>query len=50
MLIGDQGATFQIDNSGDDSIVTVDESGTQTTTITVVGVDLLNTDIVFGSV
>ncbi|MDT4827875.1 hypothetical protein FQZ97_612370 [compost metagenome] len=50
VLIGDQNATFQIDNSGDDSIVTVDESGTQTTTITVVGVNLLDTDIVVGSV
>ncbi|WP_375741385.1 DUF5801 repeats-in-toxin domain-containing protein [Pseudomonas boanensis] len=49
VLIGDQNATFQIDNSGDDSIVTVDESGVQTTTITVVGVDLLNTDIVLGA-
>jgi hypothetical protein len=50
VLIGDQSAVVQsIDNSGANSIVTVDESGGQTTTITVVGVDLLNTDIVFGA-
>ncbi|MCY1266818.1 T1SS-143 repeat domain protein [compost metagenome] len=49
MLIGDPGAAIQsIDNSGADSIVTIDESGAQTTTITVVGVDLTNADILFG--
>ncbi|WP_242443173.1 hypothetical protein [Pseudomonas sp. LFM046] len=50
VLNGDQNAVVQsIDNTGADSIVTIDESGVQTTTITVVGVDLLNTDIVIGS-
>ncbi|WP_327437799.1 DUF5801 repeats-in-toxin domain-containing protein [Pseudomonas donghuensis] len=49
VLNGDQSAVVQsIDNSGADSIVTVAETGGQTTTITLVGVDLLNTDIVFG--
>ncbi|WP_234358335.1 DUF5801 repeats-in-toxin domain-containing protein [Metapseudomonas resinovorans] len=50
VLIGDAGAVVQsIDNTGANSIVTIDESGAQNTTITVVGVDLLNTDILFGS-
>ncbi|MFK0090818.1 DUF5801 repeats-in-toxin domain-containing protein, partial [Pseudomonas sp. NPDC090755] len=50
VLNGDQTAVVQsIDNSGADAIVTVAESGGQTTTITLVGVDLLNSDIVFGS-
>ncbi|POA16974.1 hypothetical protein C1886_24440 [Pseudomonas sp. FW300-N1A1] len=49
VLNGDQNAVVQIDNSGADSIVTVAETGGQTTTITLVGVDLLNTDIVYGS-
>ncbi|MCP6697943.1 DUF5801 repeats-in-toxin domain-containing protein [Pseudomonas donghuensis] len=49
VLNGDQSAVVQsIDNSGADSIVTVAEAGGQTTTITLVGVDLLNSDIVFG--
>ncbi|MNG16572.1 hypothetical protein D3C84_1005000 [compost metagenome] len=49
MLNGDQSAVVQsINNSGADSIVTVAESGGQTTTITLVGVDFLNSDIVFG--
>ncbi|WP_249684651.1 DUF5801 repeats-in-toxin domain-containing protein [Pseudomonas sp. RC2C2] len=49
VLNGDQTAVVQsIDNSGADSIVTVAETGGQTTTITLVGVDLLNSDIVFG--
>ncbi|SUQ61288.1 DUF5801 repeats-in-toxin domain-containing protein [Pseudomonas wadenswilerensis] len=49
VLNGDQSAVVQsINNSGADSIVTVAESGGQTTTITLVGVDLLNSDIVFG--
>ncbi|WKY26160.1 DUF5801 repeats-in-toxin domain-containing protein [Pseudomonas donghuensis] len=49
VLNGDQSAVVQsIDNSGADSIVTVAETGGQTTTITLVGVDLLNSDIVFG--
>ncbi|SDY26498.1 DUF5801 repeats-in-toxin domain-containing protein, partial [Pseudomonas sp. NFIX28] len=51
VLIGDAGAVVQsIDNAGADSIVTVAETGGQLTTITLVGVDLLNTDIVLGSV
>ncbi|HYQ38338.1 MAG TPA: hypothetical protein VER09_05305, partial [Pseudomonas sp.] len=53
VLIGDPTATVQsIDNTGTDSIVTIAESaasGGQITTITVVGVDLLNTDIVHGA-
>jgi hypothetical protein len=50
VLIGDPTAAVQsIDNGGSDSIVTVAETGGQTTTITVVGVDLLNSDIVFGA-
>ncbi|WKY27848.1 DUF5801 repeats-in-toxin domain-containing protein [Pseudomonas donghuensis] len=49
VLNGDQNAVVQsINNSGADSIVTVAEAGGQTTTITLVGVDLLNSDIVFG--
>ncbi|MBU4636615.1 T1SS-143 repeat domain-containing protein [Pseudomonas chlororaphis] len=51
VLIGDPGATVQsINNAGADSIVTVAETGGQITTITLVGVDVLNTDIVMGSV
>ncbi|AZD08975.1 hypothetical protein C4K26_3574 [Pseudomonas chlororaphis] len=51
VLIGDPGAVVQsLDNTGDDSVVTVTETGGQITTITLVGVDLLNTDIVMGSV
>ncbi|WP_095147497.1 DUF5801 repeats-in-toxin domain-containing protein [Pseudomonas sp. Irchel s3b6] len=50
VLNGDQNAVVQIDNSGADSIVTIAESGGQITTITLVGVDLLNTDIVHGGV
>jgi hypothetical protein len=51
VLNGDQSAVVQsIDNTGADSIVTVAETGGQTTTITLVGVDLLTSDIVFGSV
>ncbi|MFS2095255.1 DUF5801 repeats-in-toxin domain-containing protein [Pseudomonas sp. Pseusp11] len=49
VLNGDQGAVAQIDNSGANSIVTVTETGGQITTITLVGVDLLSTDIVHGS-
>ncbi|WLG42547.1 hypothetical protein [Pseudomonas sp. FP1740] len=50
VLNGDQNAVVQsIDNSGADSVVTVAETGGQTTTITLVGVDLLSTDIVHGS-
>ena len=48
VLIGDPTATFQINTTGADSIVTIAESGGQTTTVTLVGVELLNTDIVFG--
>ncbi|ETD40715.1 hypothetical protein U724_05635 [Pseudomonas chlororaphis subsp. aurantiaca PB-St2] len=51
VLIGDPGAVVQsIDNTGADSIVTVAETGGQLTTITLLGVDLLNTDIVLSSV
>ncbi|WIE48202.1 hypothetical protein [Pseudomonas sp. GM17] len=51
VLIGDAGATVQsINNAGADSIVTIAETGGQLTTITLLGVDLLNTDIVMGSV
>ncbi|MBB3240252.1 hypothetical protein FHW68_001743 [Pseudomonas sp. Tn43] len=51
VLNGDQSAVVQsIDNSGADSIVTVAETGGQVTTITLVGVDLLSSDIVNGSV
>jgi hypothetical protein len=50
VLNGDQSSVVQsIDNSGADSIVTVAETGGQLTTITLVGVDLLSTDIVHGS-
>ncbi|EJM13403.1 hypothetical protein PMI21_04167 [Pseudomonas sp. GM18] len=50
VLNGDQSAVVQsIDNSGADSIVTVAETGGQITTITLVGVDLLSSDIVHGS-
>ncbi|ANI60129.1 hypothetical protein PGR6_25560 [Pseudomonas sp. GR 6-02] len=50
VLNGDQNAVVQsIDNSGANSVVTVAETGGQITTITLVGVDLLNTDIVHGS-
>jgi hypothetical protein len=45
VLLGNAGATFSIDNTGADAIVTVNETGGQTDTITVVGVDLLNTDV-----
>ncbi|QLL16184.1 DUF5801 repeats-in-toxin domain-containing protein [Pseudomonas chlororaphis] len=51
VLIGDPGAVVQsVDNAGADSIVTVAETGGQLTTITLLGVDLLNTDIVLASV
>ncbi|PZW92134.1 hypothetical protein DFS28_112146 [Pseudomonas sp. 478] len=50
VLNGDQNAGVQIDTSGADSIVTVTETGGQVTTITLVGVDLLTSDIVIGSV
>ncbi|WP_259695925.1 DUF5801 repeats-in-toxin domain-containing protein [Pseudomonas frederiksbergensis] len=51
VLNGDQNAVVQsIDISGADSIVTVAETGGQVTTITLVGVDLLSSDIVYGSV
>jgi hypothetical protein len=50
VLNGDQNAVVQIDNSGSDSIVSVTETGGQVTTITLVGVDLLSSDIVYGSV
>ncbi|UVM35499.1 DUF5801 repeats-in-toxin domain-containing protein [Pseudomonas sp. B21-019] len=49
VLNGDQSSVAQIDNSGANSIVTVTETGGQITTITLVGVDLLSTDIVHGS-
>jgi hypothetical protein len=44
-LLGDPTATYSINNSGADSIVTVNESGGQVTTVTVVGVDLDSSDI-----
>ncbi|MCP1478313.1 hypothetical protein J2Y88_000624 [Pseudomonas chlororaphis] len=51
VLIGDAGAVVQsIDNASNDSIVTIAETGGQLTTITLLGVDLLNTDIVMASV
>jgi hypothetical protein len=50
VLNGDQNAVVQIDNSGSDSIVSVTETGGQVTTITLVGVDLVTSDIVIGSV
>ncbi|WP_225610440.1 DUF5801 repeats-in-toxin domain-containing protein [Pseudomonas sp. PDM23] len=50
VLNGDATSTVQnIDNSGANSIVTIHETGGQLTTITLVGVDILNTDIVHGS-
>ncbi|WP_256578650.1 DUF5801 repeats-in-toxin domain-containing protein [Pseudomonas sp. B28(2017)] len=50
VLNGDPNAVVQsINNTGPDSVVTVTETGGQTTTITVVGVDVQNTDIFFGS-
>jgi hypothetical protein len=49
VLNGDQTAGVQIDNSGTDSIVTVAETGGDVTTITLVGVHLLISDIVYGS-
>ncbi|UQI28864.1 DUF5801 domain-containing protein [Pseudomonas bijieensis] len=50
VLNGDQSAVVQsIDNAGADSIVTVAESGGQITTITLVGVDLQSSDVVFGN-
>jgi hypothetical protein len=50
VLIGDATAVVQsINNGGADSIVTITETGGQTTTVTVVGVDLnAASDIVFG--
>ncbi|AZD36493.1 hypothetical protein C4K22_3752 [Pseudomonas chlororaphis subsp. aurantiaca] len=51
VLISDPGAVVQsINNADTDSIVTIAETGGQVTTITLVGVDLLNTDIVLASV
>ncbi|WMI97443.1 hypothetical protein RBU55_17860 [Pseudomonas chlororaphis subsp. aurantiaca] len=51
VLIGDAGAAVQsINNAGNDSIVTIAETGGQLTTITLLGVDVLNTDIVLASV
>ncbi|QLC74138.1 hypothetical protein LPB260_25920 [Pseudomonas sp. LPB0260] len=50
VLLGDPGAVTSIDNSGADSLVTITESGGQITTITVVGVDLLASDIVLGGI
>ncbi|WP_237887065.1 DUF5801 repeats-in-toxin domain-containing protein [Pseudomonas sp. PGPR40] len=51
VLNGDQSAVVQsIDISGENSIVTVAETGGQVTTITLVGVDLLSSDIVIGGV
>ena len=50
VLNGDPNAVVQpINNIGADSVVTVAEAGGQTTTITVVGAHIQNTDIFFGS-
>jgi len=50
VLNGDQTATVQsINNAGANSIVTIAETGGETTTITLVGVDILAGDIVFGN-
>ncbi|WP_414914038.1 DUF5801 repeats-in-toxin domain-containing protein, partial [Pseudomonas sp. IT-P258] len=50
VLNGDPNAVVQsINNAGADSVVTVAETGGQTTTITVVGAHVENTDIFFGS-
>lgn len=50
VLLGDAGATVAINTAGTDSIVTITESGgAGTTTVTVVGVDLQPTDVVFGT-
>ncbi|WP_347929766.1 DUF5801 repeats-in-toxin domain-containing protein [Pseudomonas helvetica] len=50
VLNGDHNATVQsIDNTGANSVVTVAESGGQITTITLVGIDLQASDIVFGA-
>jgi hypothetical protein len=50
VLNGDQTSVVQsIDNSGANSVVTIAETGGQVTTITLVGVDLLTSDIVHGS-
>ncbi len=50
VLNGDPNAVVQsIDNTGADSIVTIAESGGQTTTITLVGVHIDNNDIFNGS-
>ncbi|AFY21341.1 DUF5801 repeats-in-toxin domain-containing protein [Pseudomonas sp. UW4] len=50
VLNGDPNAVVQsINNTGADSVVTVAETGGQTTTITLVGVDVQSTDIFFGS-
>jgi hypothetical protein len=49
VLNGDQSAVVQsIDTGGADSIVTVAETGGQTTTITLVGIHILASDIVLG--
>ena len=50
VLNGDPNAVVQsINNTGADSVVTVAETGGQTTTITLVGVDVQNTGVFFGS-
>jgi hypothetical protein len=46
VLLGAAPSSVSIDNTGGDSIVSILEAGGQTTTVTVVGVDLLSTDIV----
>ncbi|MEO6563903.1 MAG: DUF5801 repeats-in-toxin domain-containing protein [Nitrosospira sp.] len=45
-LLGDTGANVSINNSGADSIVSVNETGGQLTVITVVGVDLAPSNLV----
>ncbi|KPU57278.1 hypothetical protein AN403_2457 [Pseudomonas fluorescens] len=50
VLNGDPNAVVQsINNTGADGVVTVAETGGQTTTITLVGAHIQNTDIFFGS-
>jgi len=46
-LLGSAGTTVSINNGGADAIVTITEA-TQTTTVTVVGADLQNSDIWLG--
>jgi hypothetical protein len=45
VFLGDAAASASVDNSGADSIVTISETGGQTTTVTVVGVHLAASDL-----